>query len=69
MSNPSSNEPFLNAAEAAKFLGMSQCYLREHSTRRSPRIPSYKISANRRRWKLSDLQSYAAENFTRQGEK
>lgn len=65
----SSAEPFLNAAEAAQFLGLSQCYLREHSTRRKPRIVSYLVAKNRRRWRRADLIRFTEDNFTKQGEK
>ena len=57
-------ERLLTAREVAARLGVSERWLRDHATRRNPRIPAIKLGPLVRfRW--ADVQAFVAELETR----
>jgi excisionase family DNA binding protein len=57
-------ERLLTAREVAARLGVSERWLRDHATRRNPRIPAIKLGPLVRfRW--TDVQAFVAELETR----
>lgn len=55
-------EPLMTAEEAAKYLGVSTAYIKDHCTRSRPFIPHSDLGTKKkamRRFRRSDLQGFA----------
>ena len=60
-SQPNQNdERLLNARQVADKLGVSERFIRDHTTRRSPRIPAVKLG-NLIRYRRADVDNFMAE--------
>jgi predicted DNA-binding transcriptional regulator AlpA len=62
--------PLLNIADVAKLLGVSRDWVRDHSTRRNPRIPVVRLGGRRAllRYRQSDVDNFIAENLISTGD-
>jgi predicted DNA-binding transcriptional regulator AlpA len=54
------NDRLLNARQVAEKLGVSERFIRDHTTRRSPRIPAVKLG-KLLRYRTSDVDVFMAE--------
>ena len=57
---PGRDERLLNAREVAEKLGVSERFIRDHTTRRSPRIPAVKLG-KLIRYRRADVDIFMAE--------
>lgn len=54
------NDPLMNARQVAAKLGVSERWVRDHTTRRSPRIRGLKMGSLMR-YQLADVEAFLAE--------
>ena len=60
VSQPPGDDRFLNARQVAEKLGVSERFIRDHTTRRSPRIPAVKLG-KLIRYRPTDVDLFVAE--------
>jgi hypothetical protein len=60
VSQPPGDDRFLNARQVAEKLGVSERFIRDHTTRRSPRIPAVKLG-KLIRYRPTDIDLFMAE--------
>lgn len=59
-------EPLLNCEQVAELLGCSAAWVRDHSTRRSPRIPVIKLGNNKKpmlRFRRRDVDEFIEKHW------
>jgi excisionase family DNA binding protein len=60
---PSGEKRLLSVEEAAQFLNVPVRWIRDHTGRRSPQLPSFKVGKYRR-FRLDELERWLAQNRT-----
>ena len=64
--NASSITPLLSLDEVAKILGVSRAWVRDHATRRDPRIPAVRLGEKRAllRFRREDVDSFITAHLS-----
>jgi predicted DNA-binding transcriptional regulator AlpA len=61
LSNSQSDDPLLDAKEVAIWLGVSEDWVWDHSTRRAPFLPAIWLSSGALRFRCPAIESFIAE--------
>ena len=63
-------EPLLTLEQVAETLGVSKDWVRDHATRRNPRLPVVRLGDKRAvlRFRPEDIQKFIAAHLLQQGE-
>jgi len=64
-------EPLLSLADVARQLGVSKAWVRDHATRRSPRIPVVRLGGKRAllRFRPQDVNQFVADHLISEPER
>lgn len=59
-------KPLLDLDDVAELLQVSKAWVRDHATRRNPRIPAVRLGGKRAllRFRREDIELYITENLT-----
>jgi len=60
------DKPLLDLDDVAALLQVSKAWVRDHATRRNPRIPAVRLGGRRAllRFRREDIEKYISENLT-----
>ena len=61
--------PLLTLEQVAQILGVSKAWVRDHATRRNPRLPVVRLGGKRAvlRFRPQDVEKFVAENLVSEG--
>jgi predicted DNA-binding transcriptional regulator AlpA len=65
LADPATATPLLALGDVASLLGVSKAWVRDHATRRNPRIPVVRLGGRRAllRFRQQDVENFIAEHL------
>jgi predicted DNA-binding transcriptional regulator AlpA len=65
LADPATATPLLTLGDVASLLGVSKAWVRDHATRRNPRIPVVRLGGRRAllRFRQQDVENFIAEHL------